>query len=200
MSYQILIIAVERGIYLMNDVFSNKSVTIGIIIFLIIMLIAAFFIYFIKFLDTNKLSPSLKTTFARIPFIKDKIIPDEEIQEPFDEQKRIIDNEWLEIGKQKQEIQAWESELNKKQVELETLESELNVAKEKLETKLKNIKDLARYYELMETRNAARIMENMDDEFIIQLFQNMRNDTVAEILSNLDSKKSASITKKMSGL
>ena len=91
------------------------------------------------------------------------------------------------------------SQAYKKQSELEDLENKPKLT-EKNQKSTYEYKDLAKYYELMDGRNAARILENMEDEFLIQIFKQMKNEVVSEILSNLNSQKAASITKKMSGL
>lgn len=187
----------------MKNIFSGKNIIIlGIIVVLIIVAICLFCF---KFYDFNRLHPSVKAVFSKLPILKNKVASEQfsEMQEDdkiFEEEKERIEEEWLEIEKQKQEIKNKESELLKKQAELEALEQELEVVKGKLETQMESIKDLAQYYELMEARNAAKILENIEDDFLIQLFQNMKKETVSEILSNLDPQKAASITKKMSGL
>lgn len=163
----------------------------------------------IKKIDVNKLHPSVKSLFKWHPTYSahsenEKVLEQKEVkpsqQELLEEEKQQIDEEWRNLELEKQELAHRVSQLEQKQLDLETWEKELGVLQDKLETKLQNIKDLAQYYELMETRNAAKILENTDDDFIIQLFSQMKKETASEILSNLDPKKAAAITKKMGGV
>ncbi|HHX23620.1 MAG TPA: magnesium transporter MgtE, partial [Thermoanaerobacterales bacterium] len=163
----------------MKGIISIKNIIIGIAILLIIAIIVLS-IYSYKNYATDNLNPAVKTVFSKIPFLKNTMHTDlvsETVNSnnAFEEEKKMIEYEWSEIDRQKQELQSKEAKLNKKQSELEHLENKLQVDREELENQLMNIKDLAKYYELMDGRNAARILENMEDEFLIQIFKQMKN-------------------------
>ena len=145
----------------------------------------------IKNLDVNKLHPSVKSFFKWHPTYdvhsegksvagRGNIKEDDgkpTKQEQLEMEKQQIDEEWQNIELEKQEIAHRVSQIEQKQLELENFEKELAALQDQLETKLQNIKDLAQYYELMETRNAAKILENTDDDFIIQLLAQMKKET-----------------------
>lgn len=183
------------------DIFDNKSIRIGIIIFIVLSVLTAALVVFFKNMNTTKPRPTLAKLFVKQPNKESKKAQELEKQHQLlEEEKKQIDAEWDELEEAKQELSNREALLLEKQGELEELEKELGVLQDKLETKLKNIKELAQYYELMETRDAAKILANTEDEFIIQLISHMKKEKASEILSNLEPKKAASITKKMGGI
>ncbi|NLZ53279.1 MAG: magnesium transporter MgtE [Thermoanaerobacteraceae bacterium] len=184
----------------MKTIFNGKTIAKGIIILLVLILAVICFKYFN---DPSNVHPTIKTVFSKVPFLSkatSKHLNEGKKQDILEEEKIRIEHEWAEIESQKQQLADKQAQLIKKESELEALEKQLNADKEKLESTLTNIKDLARYYELMEPRNAASILENMDDDLLIQLLRHLKREVVSEILANLDSKRAAAITKKMSGL
>jgi len=179
---------------------NGKTIFIGILIFLLLISVAFYFLYYKNLSTTHP----LKKTILSLPFLKketsQQLDETENAQKLLEEEKIRIEQEWAKIESEKKQIAEMEAQLIKKESELENLERELNIEKEKIETTLTSIKELAKYYELMDPKNAAAIMENMEDVLLIQLLRNMKKEVAAEILSNLDAKKAASITQKMSGI
>lgn len=183
------------------NIFKKKSVILGASVFLVIILTIAVFFNFLS-LDFI----SIKALPGKIPFLNAKLAESEGkenldmLKETLDEEKDKIQAEWITIEEQKKDLEDKESILDKKEQELADLEHQLTGLKTQLETSLKDIKDVAQYYELMEPNNAAKILNDLEDEFIVHLFKNMKKESVSRILASIDPKKAASVTKKMSGI
>jgi len=184
----------------MKSIINGKTIVIGILIFLVLILAAFYFLYFKNLSNTHP----IKTALSKIPVLgkvaSQQLNEEEKKQETLEEEKIRIEHEWAKIENEKKQLSDMQAQLVKRESELEDLERQLNAEREKLETTLTSIKDLARYYELMEPRNAASILENVEDELLIQLLRSMKDEVVSEILANFDSERAAAITQKMSGL
>jgi len=197
----------ERGMYAM-DIADNKSIRTGIIIFIVTVVIMAALIFAFKNANVSKFHPTVRSFFKWHPTYSEEALdnkmakpkPKQQQQDRLEEEKHQIEEERHNLELEKQELANRESQLEQRQLEIEATERELAALQDELEEKLQNVKNLAQYYELMETRSAAKILENTDDEFIIQLLSQMKKETASEILSNFDPKKAAAITQKMGGL
>ncbi|WP_246110657.1 MotE family protein [Thermosediminibacter litoriperuensis] len=181
----------------------KKYTLIGVAIVLFTTLIAGVFFY-LWFIKAGKAEPALSNAISKIPFIgarfSSRTAEEKIVLEEIEKERSMLQAEWDKINRQMDEINKKQEELKNKEIELKTKEEELNLAKAKMDESEKNMKNIAQYYELMETGRAARIIESMEDEFVIQIFRNMKKESVAEILANMDPKRAAAITKKLSGL
>jgi flagellar protein FlbB len=188
------------------NIFKNKSVILGAGVFLVIIILTIAVIFYFNFLSLDSFHPSVKALAGKIPFVSAKLTESESkknldmLKETLDKEKTRIESEWVTIEQQMRDIEDKKNILDKKEQELTDLEHQLTGLKTQLETSLKDIKDVAQYYELMEPNNAAKILNDLEDDFIVHLFKNMKKESVSRILANLDPKKAASVTKKMSGI
>ncbi len=188
------------------NIFKNKSVILGAVVFLVIIILVIAVIFYLIFLSPDSLNPSVKAFVKKVPFLSEKLVQSEgkkkldTLKENLDEERAKIESEWAKIEEQKRDLEDRKSILDKKEQELTDLEHQMTGLKTQLETSLKDIKDVAQYYELMEPNNAAKILNDLEDEFIVHLFKNMKKESVSRILAILDPKKAASVTKKMSGI
>ena len=107
-----------------------------------------------------------------------------------------IEQEWSEINKQKDILQLKEKELIERELKLQEAENEALDTAEKIDAKLDNIKNIAKYYELMDATSAAKILSSLDDELVINIFWEMKRESVSQILSNM-ALKSRKYNKKM---
>lgn len=189
----------------LNNLFKNRGVILGVIIFIFV-IIAATVIYFDFFPNLDSLHPSFETFVKKIPFLHGKILESEDkqaldmLRQALDEEKEKIRSEWKMIEDQKRDLEDRMNDLEKKEQALEDLARELTGLKADLESSLIELKDIAQYYELMESSKAAEILNGLEDEFITNLLKNMKKEPASRILERLDPQKAASVTKTMSGI
>ncbi len=119
--------------------------------------------------------------------------------------ENTTDDEWEALRKRKQE-------LDDREVELKNLEAELNAKitrLEELEASIRQeveqyrvisddrIRHLVKIYSSMKPKAAAQLMNNLDINVAVEVFLNMKGDIAGGILSYMDTRKAATITKKL---
>ena len=91
---------------------NGKSILIGIVIFLVLVSVAFYFLYF-RNLDS---AHPLKTALASLPFFKKESSQQLIEEEDLEEEKARIEHEWAKLDSEKKQLADKEAQLAKRKV------------------------------------------------------------------------------------
>ena len=167
---------------------------------LFITLLAFILLWFLDYDIKGNLFASLN----EVPVIE-KLIPDDFIQEelnskPLDPQT-LITNLQKTVNQKDQAVLQLETELRTKGNELNELEKKYELLEQKQEEELldeqqriEELKQLAKIYENMSTKNAAKILSELSYKEAVLIFSQMAVEPKSKILEKMDPKISADLS------
>ncbi|HHW56548.1 MAG TPA: magnesium transporter MgtE [Clostridia bacterium] len=138
--------------------------------------------------------PILKDLISSKPAKEDKNAIISQLTKELKTKEEII-LEYEEKLKEKDErLKEKDNSIESLKNELEKVQMENELLKQQLENKKKSLKDIAFYYQNMDSQKAAQILNNLSDEEVIQILNAMDRESVSRILESLKEEKAAKIT------
>ena len=104
-------------------------------------------------------------------------------------QKKLADMELLR--------EAAEQDIQNYQAQIIELNDKLSASVEGDSSKRVTYKEMAKYYNAMNTKDAAEILSKLSDEDVIGIISAMDTDTAAEVLQKMSRDKAAAVSRKM---